>query len=91
MTVPGSQVDELLSVLAVLTAGTCTIAANQNDTPIPGLESISVSTVSTGRVTPATFPTPVDDLDTFNVVISDLAGTDADTFLSVDFGFAITP
>jgi len=91
MTAPGDQVDDLLSMICVLTAGTCTVTANQDGAPIPGLEAVDVSDVSTGRVAPSTYPTPVADLDAFSITVADLVGTSADTFLSVDFEFGITP
>ena len=87
MSVPTGQTVSLVGIIAVLSAGTCTIDTLQNGSGITGLTAVSVSTTSTGYV-PPTNPTSVADLDFFAVTISSPSSTGD---LSFDFVFAITP
>ena len=88
MSVPAGQSVSLIAVVAVLSAGTCTVAVHKNGTGITGLTAISVSTTSTGYVNPTTNPNHVADLDFFAIAWS---GPSSTGDLSFDFVFAITP
>lgn len=88
MSVPTGVTVGLVAVVAVLSAGTCTVEALQNGSGIGGLTAISVTTSSTGYVNPSTNPTAVADLDFFAITVSSPSGTGD---LSVDFVFEIMP
>lgn len=88
MSVPSGQIVGLVAVVAVLSAGTITVDVKQNGSGITGLTAVSVSTTSTGYVAPTTNPTPVADLDYFQITTSSTSSTGD---LTVDFVFAITP
>ena len=88
MSVPTGQVVNLIAIVAVLSAGTCSVAVIKNGSGISGLGSIAVSTTSTGYVNPTTDPNSVADLDFFAITISSPSSTGD---LSFDFVFAITP
>jgi hypothetical protein len=90
MTVPAGVTVSLVSIIAVTSAGTCTVEAFHNGSAIAGLTSVSVSTTSTGRVPPTTNPTSVGDLDTFSATISSPSGMST-AFVTIDFEFVITP
>ena len=88
MAVPAGQSDDLVAIIAVLSAGTVDVDVLQNGTGIPGLTSVAVSGTSTGYVNPTTNPTPVLDLDYFQITASSSSGTGD---LTIDFVFEITP
>jgi len=86
--VPAGQTVGLVAVIAVLSAGSCTVEVFQNGGGVAGLTAISVGTSSTGYVNPTTNPTPVADADYFSISISSPTGTGD---LSFGLIFDLTP
>jgi hypothetical protein len=88
MAVPTGQVVGLIAVVTQLSAGTGTVEITQNGSGITGLTALSVTTPSSGYVTPTTNPTSVADLDRFSFVLSSPSGTGD---IVIDYVFSVTP
>ena len=86
MPVPTGQTVNLVAVIGILSAGTITVKCTQNGGGIGGLTAVSLSSSSTGYVTPSSTPYAVADQDYFTIVTSATSSTGNMTF---DFIFSI--